>query len=203
MRDEGRVASEGGDLHPLDTRPSTLCLTVVWKPSPAPIAICCSACRHSHLGVKRGARVRPYARYSTSRSARSYAGAHADRRHRVRHRQYLTADGALGRGASRRARLSIGGAYEMWQQGEPVTAMIVLFCAVIAPEATSCSCCGPARGAAAARAASGRRDAALGGLHAALVDERGDDARHPGRADQDRRAGNGGARHRHVSRWAL
>jgi paraquat-inducible protein A len=37
---------------------------------------------------------------------------------------------AVGRQASTTI---IGGAYQMWQQGQDVTAMIVLFCAVIAP----------------------------------------------------------------------
>ena len=33
-----------------------------------------------------------------------------------------------------------GGALEMWRQGEMITAVIVAFCAIIAPEATSSSC---------------------------------------------------------------
>src|SRR5262245_36295160 len=57
---------------------------------------------------------------------------------------------------------------------------------------------GSARGEAATRAALGRGDAALGGPHAAVVDERGDGPRHPRRADQDRGAGNGECRHRDV-----
>src|SRR5262252_1084053 len=57
---------------------------------------------------------------------------------------------------------------------------------------------GAARRAAAARPEVGRRAAALGRLHAAVVHGRGDDPRHPRRADQDRRAGPRGSRHRDV-----
>ena len=48
------------------------------------------------------------------------------------------------------------------------------------------------------RAALGRRDAALGAPFRDVVDARGDDARHPRGADQDRGARHGGGRHRHV-----
>jgi paraquat-inducible protein A len=44
---------------------------------------------------------------------------------------------AVGRHASTTI---AGGALEMWQTGEPITAIIVAFCAGIAPAATSCSC---------------------------------------------------------------
>ena len=33
----------------------------------------------------------------------------------------------------------IGGAHQMWLQGEEITGLIVAFCAVIAPQATFCS----------------------------------------------------------------
>src|SRR5262249_35438481 len=46
----------------------------------------------------------------------------------------------------------------------------------------------------------GWRTAALGRLHAAVVHGGGDDPRHPRRADQDRRAGPRGSRHRNVRR---
>src|SRR5262249_31119778 len=60
----------------------------------------------------------------------------------------------------------IGGAYEMWLQGQEITAAIVLFRAVIAP-AGYCSCSRSSRREAATRAAVGWGDVALGRLHAA------------------------------------
>ena len=109
---------------------------------------------------------------------------------------------AVGRHASTTI---VGGAYEMWLQGEQITAVIVAFCAVIAPGGYILFMLTVLLAV--------RRPPAphwvgemlrWARLHAALVDERGDDARHPGRADQDRGAGDGGARHRHVCggrRW--
>ncbi len=97
-----------------------------------------------------------------------------------------------------------GGAKEMLFQGEAITAMIVAFCAVIAPAGYILFMLTvSARGAAAPGAGVGQRDAARGRDNEALVDERGDDARHSRCAHQDRRASLGGSRHRHVRGGAL
>ena len=65
-----------------------------------------------------------------------------------------------------------GGAKEMLFQGEAITAMIVAFCAVIAPAwLYPVYAGGLARGATATRTALGRRVAARGRVNEALVDE--------------------------------
>ena len=114
----------------------------------------------------------------------------------IAHTTPLMGLSAVGRHASTTI---AGGALEMWLQGEQITAVIVAFCAVIAPGGYILFMLTVLLAV--------RRPPAphwvgemlrWGRLHAALVDERGDDPRHPGRADQDRRAGDGGARHRDV-----
>ena len=60
------------------------------------------------------------------------AGPDRRRGHRLPDRQHGAADGAVGR-RSPCEHDHRGGAYEMWVQGEQITAAIVAFCAVIAP----------------------------------------------------------------------
>ena len=100
---------------------------------PAPIAICCSACRRSRPGARRAVRA------AARRSPRSQS-IPLDRALAltltaaivfiVANTSPLMGLSAVGRQASTTI---VGGAYEMWVQGQEMTAVIVAFCAVIAP----------------------------------------------------------------------
>jgi paraquat-inducible protein A len=69
---------------------------------------------------------------ASRRSVQPPTRAHGGGGHRVRHREHHTTDGLSVIGRSTNTTIG-GGAYQMWQEGERLTAVVVAFCAVIAP----------------------------------------------------------------------